>query len=94
MSHFDNSNATADCNLDNIRLVHRILQPLKQRSIMTGKRVPAMCGQPILVSPPLELARGDREVLGVEPLAEAEVMCPDCADIYELMFMPALDVAA
>lgn len=94
MSHFEDSNATADCNLENIKLVHRILSVLKQRSILTGKRVPAICGQPILVSPPLELARGDRETLGIEPLAQAEIMCPDCTDIHELMFMPALNVAA
>lgn len=89
----DSDNGTA-CTLENMRLVHRILNPLKQRGILTGNPVPAVCGQRIQVSAPLESARNTREALGVTPLAPAEIMCPECEDIYEALSGRSLATAA
>lgn len=66
-------------------LLHRTPQKLVQRSILEGVKVPAICGEKILITERRD-AQG-RTMFGEGDTVEnLTIICPECDEMFELLF--------
>lgn len=66
-------------------LLHRTYRKLIERSIRQEVRVPAMCGEKILVTERRD-DQGQSMFSTGDTVQDLTILCPECEDIYGMLF--------